>query len=604
MSGTVGTKTIRVQARAFGATLYGIVGVLLLASVVLGGSGLRSVSVLSGVIDRGQDLVRPLERAVESLRYDVVQVQQFLSDVSATRGLDGLDDGFKKAAEFVQHFETDSKAAQDLAVKFGRDDLVTALTGLRADFADYYRQGKAMAEAYVAGGPAAGNPKMVAFDKVADRLDGKLEKAVQAFDALAADERALAAHDVARVWGIQIIAIVVVVGLALLGMLVVTVVVRRLLAASDILRRAADALQRVARGDLDARITRIRRSDEIGDLLHNINHTLDMGEAFAKEAGTAMHYAGKKKYFRKIVLEGMRGEYRTYSQGINTVIDAMAARDDETIQFSEQNVVPVIETVSRETEELRRNANALNTIAHSSIERSLVVAAAAEQASCNVQSVASAAVQLSASINEINHRMASSARLADQAVGEARRTNQTVDGLNIAAQKIGDVVKLIRDIAEQTNLLALNATIEAARAGEAGKGFAVVAGEVKNLANQTARATEDITAQVHEMQRIAGETVSAIQGVGDCIGNISENIATVAGEMEAQGGATAEISRSVHEAAAGASDVAHNIGAISDDARQTEAMALVLLGASNDLAGRAGALRRDITVFVGKVRAG
>ena len=195
-----------------------------------------------------------------------------------------------------------------------------------------------------------------------------------------------------------------------------------------------------------------------------------------------------------------------------------------------------------------------------------------------------------------------SSKLADDAVGEARHTNETVSGLNAAARKIGDVVKFIRDIASKTNLLALNATIEAARAGEAGKGFAVVAGEVKNLANQTARATEDITDQVGEMQRIAVETVKAIESIGLIITNINDNIGSVADAVSAQGAATSEISRNAQEAAVGTSDVAKTIIVVTEGARETEAMAATVLTASSELAKQSGALQQGMAEFIEKVR--
>ncbi|MEI6987162.1 MAG: HAMP domain-containing methyl-accepting chemotaxis protein, partial [Rhodospirillaceae bacterium] len=389
--------------------------------------------------------------------------------------------------------------------------------------------------------------------------------------------------------------------LAFVGIVLAFLITRRLLAASNLLRRAADIMKRASRGDFNARIVRIARKDEIGDLLNYTNQLMDLTEAFVKEAGAAMQYAGKKKYFRRIIEDGMHGEFVVYVRRINSVIAGMETRDAEIVRFSERQVMPVIVTTTSKVEELRRSAETLNTIARQSIERSMVVASAATQATCNVQTVAAATVQLSASICEINRHMGESSRQADEAVNEVRIARQTVDGLNIAAEKIGGVVKLIHSIAGRTNLLALNATIEAARAGEAGKGFSVVASEVKNLANQTARATEEITTQVHEMQRITTETVAAIQGVGNRIGSISQNVLTVADEMNAQAAAISDINRNVHEAATGTDEVARNIMAVTDGARETQSMAASVLGASNDLANQASGLQQDVAQFVDKV---
>ena len=544
----------------------------------------------------------PLQRAVLDVRFDAVQVQQFLSDVSTTRAQDGLDDGFKNAEEYARKFMIDIDTAINLARKNDRTDMVKSLSEAKEIFPPFYAQGRKMAEAYVAGGPAQGNKLMSEFDKVTDKITEDMNVAVRNLSSIVSVDRTnsegLAASSLKTTTTVLIIVLV----LALIGIAVAIRVTSRLLSASTLLRRAAETMKSASQGDLNVRVIRVGRKDEIGDLLHHTNRLLDLTEAFAKEAGTAMIYAAKKKYFRLIVEDGMRGEFRAYVRRINSVISGMEARDKETIQFSEQQVVPVIESARDNTIALRQSASTLNTIAAQTIERSMVVAAAAEEATVNVQSVASAATELSASIDEINRQMGQSGQLAEEAVSEARHTNEIVTGLNAAAQKIGDVVKLIRDIAAQTNLLALNATIEAARAGDAGKGFAVVAGEVKNLANQTASATEDITKQVGEMQRISKETVSAIESVSRIITKINGNIASVAEAVYSQGDATAEISRNVQEAAIGTDEVARNIVAVTNGARETESMAAAVFQASEGLAGQASALQRDVNTFIAKVR--
>jgi methyl-accepting chemotaxis protein len=596
-------KTIQGQARLAGAILIGIMAVLLLAAILVAWSSVRSVDRLANDIMRSQDQLYPLHQSVEAMKLDVVQVQQFLTDISATRGLDSLNHGSEYADQFAARFAQDVETALGLGRQLSLDNLVAALSGVKADFPVYVAEGRAMAAAYVANGPDAGNKKMPAFDGLADRLGKDIEKAESLLADVNDADRLTARHEVKSAKRLGLVVGLGMVGLAVAGMLLVLMVTRRLLEAAATLRRAVGVMAKAAHGDLNTRITQIDRTDEIGNLLHNANRLLDLTEVFAKEAGAAMAHASKKKYFRRIFEDGLRGEFVTHVRRINEVIAAMAARDAETIRFSEQHVVPVIETATNRTADLRQSAGTLNDIAHQTIERSMVVAAAAEQATVNVQTVASAAVELSASINEINRQVEESSRLAEAAVGEARHTNQTVDGLHAAAQKIGDVVKLISDIAAQTNLLALNATIEAARAGEAGKGFAVVAGEVKNLASQTARATEDITAQIEDMQRITAATVAEIQGVGRMITHINDNITSVADAVQAQGAATAEISRNVQEAAIGTNEVARNIVAVTEGARETESMASVVLGASNQLSTEAGTLQRDMAVFVDKVRA-
>jgi methyl-accepting chemotaxis protein len=253
--------------------------------------------------------------------------------------------------------------------------------------------------------------------------------------------------------------------------------------------------------------------------------------------------------------------------------------------------------------QLESTAQGMTSTAEETSHLSTVVTNAAGEASSNVQTVAAAAEELSASINEISRQVTQAAQTAAQAVDEAHRTDDTVKGLADAAQKIGEVVQLINDIASQTNLLALNATIEAARAGEAGKGFAVVASEVKNLANQTAKATEEISTQIAAMQSVTGDAVKAIQGIGQRIGEINEIATAIAGAVEEQGAATREIAGNVQNAATGTQQVSDNIGRVSMAATETGRSAGEVMECSRAVSGQADALSREIADFLTKVQA-
>ncbi|HYD66568.1 methyl-accepting chemotaxis protein, partial [Azospirillum sp.] len=230
------------------------------------------------------------------------------------------------------------------------------------------------------------------------------------------------------------------------------------------------------------------------------------------------------------------------------------------------------------------------------------VAAAAEEASANVQTVSAATTELSSSIGEIGRQIAHSAEIAGAAVTEAEQANGRIAALAAAVQKIGEVVKLINAIASQTNLLALNATIEAARAGEMGRGFAVVASEVKTLANQTAQATDEIAAQITAVQSSTGDAVAAIDGIGRTIARMNEVTTAIASAIEEQGAATQEIARNVAQAADGTREVSTNIHTVSDAVQATGTAAGDVLAAGKRLAEQAETLRGTVAEALNGIR--
>jgi methyl-accepting chemotaxis protein len=269
----------------------------------------------------------------------------------------------------------------------------------------------------------------------------------------------------------------------------------------------------------------------------------------------------------------------------------------------ERAVGSIVRKVSEAAAGMQAAARSMSSTAEETTQQTTAVAAASSQAATNVHTVATAGEELSSSIAEIGRQVAQSARIAGQAVEEAGRTDAKVQGLAEAAQKIGDVVRLISDVASQTNLLALNATIEAARAGEAGKGFAVVASEVKALASQTAKATEEIASQIAAIQGATKESVDAIKGIGRTVGEINEIAATIASAVEEQGAATQEIARNVQQAARGTEQVSGNIASVTQAAAKTGDAATQVLGAAGDLSEQAGQLRTQVEQFLTAVRA-
>ncbi|MES1152404.1 MAG: methyl-accepting chemotaxis protein, partial [Dongia sp.] len=287
-------------------------------------------------------------------------------------------------------------------------------------------------------------------------------------------------------------------------------------------------------------------------------------------------------------------------------LEARAKRTQVIASLTEnfdREATAVVKTVSSAATEMQATATSMTATAEETARQATAVAAASEEASTNVQTVASATEELTASISEITTQVTESTRIVSEAVNQANDTNARVQSLSEAAQKIGDVVRLINDIAGQTNLLALNATIEAARAGEAGKGFAVVASEVKTLATQTAKATDEIAAQVRSIQEATASSAEAIENITRTIGRVSEISTAIASAVEEQGAATQEIARNVQQAAVGTQEVSSNIVSVTEAAQHTGSAATQLLAGSNDLAKQAEVMRGEVEKYIAGIKA-
>jgi methyl-accepting chemotaxis protein len=269
----------------------------------------------------------------------------------------------------------------------------------------------------------------------------------------------------------------------------------------------------------------------------------------------------------------------------------------------ERSVNGIVRSVSTAAAGMQSTAQSMTATASDASARAATVGAASESASNNVGTVAAAAEELSSSVAEISRQVTRSSEIASKAVGDAERTNATVQALSTGAEKIGEVVKLIHSIAAQTNLLALNATIEAARAGESGRGFAVVASEVKALANQTAKATEEISAQVSAMQASTSDAVLSIGGITETIAQMSEITVSISAAIDQQGDATREIARNIQSVATGSSEISTHIGGVTTAAAATGSAASDVLSNARELDNQSGMLRSAVDGFLAKVRA-
>ncbi|MCV6576184.1 MAG: methyl-accepting chemotaxis protein [Cohaesibacter sp.] len=325
-----------------------------------------------------------------------------------------------------------------------------------------------------------------------------------------------------------------------------------------------------------AKISYTNRNDEVGE----INKALEIFREKSKQAEELSAHQEQEQRERLVRAEKIK---------------------ELTVDFESQ-ITTLLDMVGNSVQDLNQTSTVLTNGADSTAHQSNAVAAASEEASSNVETVASAAEELFASVNEIDRQVDQSNQIAANAVDQARQTNDKIEGLSSAASRIGEVVKLITDIAEQTNLLALNATIEAARAGEAGKGFAVVANEVKDLATQTSKATDEISQQIQAVQSETDGAVSAIHTIAETIEQMNQIASSISTSVQEQGHATQEIARNIQEASAGTQEVSSNIAGVSTAAAETGEAARMVSTSASDLQSEAARLREGVQTFLQNVQ--
>jgi methyl-accepting chemotaxis protein len=354
----------------------------------------------------------------------------------------------------------------------------------------------------------------------------------------------------------------------------------------DWLNELVAFVTKIANGDMTASMAKASEQDQIHEWLSMLKHNIN---ALVSDATMLAEASAKGKFDMRADASKHQGGYRTIIDGVNQTLEAIVAPLKATAESAS--------TLASSSEELTAVSQVMASTAEETAVQANVVSAASEQVSRNVASVATASEQMQASIREISKNANDSARVAKNAVGVAQTTNETMRKLGDSSQEIGNVIKVITSIAQQTNLLALNATIEAARAGEAGKGFAVVANEVKELAKQTAKATEEISQKIEATQDVTKGAVSAIEEISAIINQINDISNSIASAVEEQTVTTNEIGRSVSEAAQGMNDITKNIAGVATSAKNTTQGANDTKSASVELSQMAATLQTAVSKY-------
>jgi len=511
----------------------------------------------SAVVDFQKDALRSIAQLYQLTSVAANESDEKKLSALAKAGMADLD-------RFGTSFGPVKTAMLRAGIAAQRIDALTAALAVylksAKSVADMAESDAATASAWMTGAARKFSEVGAILDEISQSLADRRTQAIETIGGGMIDGRAIFA------WGIVAISLVSLALSLVLGRLISRPVVAM-----------ASAVARLSEKDYNIVIPALGQRDELGKMAAAVD-ILKQQSVKADHLAEAQRQEQATKEHRQAAVEKHIG---VFDSGARAALDALASAATE----------------------MHATSESMSAIAEEASAQATTVAAAAEQASANVQTVAAAAEELSSSVAEIGRQVGQSTKIAGQAVDEANRTNASVQGLSAAAQKIGAVVKLISDIASQTNLLALNATIEAARAGDAGKGFAVVASEVKSLANQTAKATEEIAGQVAAMQSATGVAVQAIQGIGGTIASINEIATTIAAAVEEQRAATEEIARNVQEASQGTGQVSSNIVGVNQAAAETGTAACQVLTAAEALGKQAETLRADVDKFLVNIRA-